>query len=100
PDRKNGTRVPAIAADDVDPPRVLQEDVGEAAQRLVAGPVAELVIHRLEAIQVHQHHRDRVVEAPGARDFLLEWEEKEAAIVKAGDLVLEREFLELRAARL
>jgi hypothetical protein len=43
--------VPAIAADDVDAAGMAHEDLRHAPERLVARGVAEIVVHRLEAVR-------------------------------------------------
>ena len=54
------------AADVLLAQRVAQRDRDEP-QRVVAGEVAELVVDRLEAVEVHQHEREGVVVAPRTR---------------------------------
>jgi hypothetical protein len=70
------------------------EDLRHAPERLVARGVAEIVVHRLEAVEVEEHHRHGVIEAAIAGDLLLEADGEEAAVVEAGDLVLEGELLQ------
>src|SRR6266536_119647 len=67
--------------------RALQA-VGEAAQDLVAGLVAELVVDRLEAIEVEDQHRQPAAPAPGAAHRLVEAVVEEAAVGKAGEGVV------------
>ena len=61
--QQHGELVAALAGDHVDAARVLEEQVRHHAQGVVAHPVAELVVDCLEAVEVEQHHRHRMVEA-------------------------------------
>src|SRR5262245_2627768 len=99
-DEQHGELVAAVAADHVDAAGGLEEDVGDAPERLVARGVTELVVDLLQTVQVEQDHRDRVVESAVARDLLREPDGEEAAIVEPGDLVPERVLLEPRIAGL
>ena len=92
--QQHGELVPAVAGHHVDAARVLHEDLGDLAQRVVAHGVAELVVDGLEAVEVQQDDRHRVVEASIARQLFLEPQREEAPVVEAGHLVLERRFLE------
>ena len=67
--RDHGELVAALAAADVLlAQRVAQRDRDEP-QRVVAGEVAELVVDRLEAVEVEQHEREGILVAPRARDL-------------------------------
>src|SRR2546426_897659 len=70
---------PAVAGHDVDTPRVLDQNLRDLPQRLVADGVAQVVVDRLEPVEIHEDHRDRVVEAPMALHLLLEPDREEAA---------------------
>src|SRR2546427_1424116 len=70
-DEKDRELVTAVAGDDIDPARVLHEDLRDLTQGFVTDRVAELVVDALEAIEVEEHDRHGVVEAPEARDLLL-----------------------------
>ena len=61
--QEDGELVAAVAADDVDAARVPQENLRHAPKRLVARSVPELVVDRLEGVEIEQHDRDGVVEA-------------------------------------
>src|SRR5204862_64082 len=87
--------VAAVAGDDVDPARLFHEDLGDLAQGLVADRVAELVVDALEAVEIEEHDRHGVVEAPEAGDLLLEAQGEEAPVVEPGHVVTERGLLEL-----
>src|SRR5262245_3853175 len=65
-DQQDGELVAAVAGDDVDPARVLHEDLTDVAQGLVADRVAELVVDALEAVEIEHHDGDRVIEPPEA----------------------------------
>ena len=93
-DQQHHEFVPAVARDDVDAAGVLQQDLGDVAQDLVARRVPQAVVDVLEAVQVEQHDRDRVVEPAVAADLLFEPDREEAAIVEPGHVVLERELLQ------
>src|SRR6476619_4660871 len=51
-----------IASHAVDLPRLLFQDARELFQNRVAGLMAVGVVHTLEAIQITEHHRDRLLE--------------------------------------
>ena len=51
-----------IATNAVDLPRFLFQDPGELLQYRIARLMAVGVVHTLEAIQITQHHRDRLLE--------------------------------------
>src|SRR5262249_62182804 len=80
-------------ADDVDTPRVLEEQLRHLTQRRVPHRVAEVVVDLFEAVQIEEDQGHRVVEAPVACYFLFETDREEAAVVKPGHLVLEGDFL-------
>src|SRR2546428_613153 len=71
---------PAVAGHDVDTPRVLDQNLRDLPQRLVADGVAQVVVDRLEPVEIHEDHRDRVVEAPMALHLLLEPDREEEAV--------------------
>ena len=75
---------------------MLEEELGNVPQRLVAGRMAHLVVDVLEAVQVQEHDRHGMVEAAVAADLLLEPDREEAAVVEPGHLVLEGELLQPR----
>ena len=60
---QDGELVPAVAADDVDAAGMAHENLRHAPERLVARGVAEIVVHRFEAVEVEEHHRHGVIEA-------------------------------------
>ena len=97
---KDGELVAAVAADDVDAARMLEEKLGHTAQCLVARPVTELVVDALEAVEIEEDQGDGVIEAPVARDLFLEPDGEEAAIVEVRHFVLERGLAELGVRRL
>ena len=94
--QEDGELVAAVAADHVDTARVREEKLADAAERLVAHRVAQLVVDRLEAVEVEQSDRHRVVEAAVAGNLLLETDGEEAAVVQPRHLVLEGHLLEPR----
>src|SRR5262249_54480480 len=87
-------------ADDVDTPRVLEEQLRHLTQRRVPHRVAEVVVDLFEAVQIEEDQGHRVVEAPVACYFLFETDREEAAVVEAGHLVLGGDFLEAGGGRL
>src|SRR3989442_2123913 len=84
-DEEHHELVPAVAGHDVDTPRVLDQNLRDLPQRLVADGVAQVVVDRLEPVEIHEDHRDRVVEAPMALHLLLDPDREEAAVVTTGD---------------
>jgi hypothetical protein len=61
--------------------------------------VAQLVVDRLESVDIEHHHGQRLVEAAVAGHLVLEPRREEAPVVEARDLVRERELLEPGIAR-
>jgi len=78
--QEDGELVAAIAADDVDAARMPEQDLGHPRSVLVARGMAQVVVDGLEAVEIEEHHRHRVVEPTIARDFLLEADGEEAAL--------------------
>jgi hypothetical protein len=99
-DQEDGELVATVAADHVDAARVLEENLADAAESLVARRVAQRVVDGLEAVEIEQHDGHRVLEAAVAGDLLLEPNGEEAAIVQPRHLVLERDLLEPRVGGL
>src|SRR5947208_12938054 len=73
---------------------IFHEDLRDFTQGLVADRVAELVVDALEAVEVEEHDRHGVAEAPEARDLLLEAQGEEASVVEPGHVVTERGLFE------
>src|SRR4030095_7895623 len=92
--------VAAPTADDVDAPRVLQEEVRHHAEGVIPGPMTQLVVDALEPVEVEQDDGQRMVETAEARGLFLEAGGEEPPGVEAGDVVLEGEFLEARVREL
>ena len=66
---QNHEFVAAVARDDIRAAAILLEDVADALQNHVAFEVAVKIVHELEAVEVHQHQRERPVGARGAFPF-------------------------------
>jgi hypothetical protein len=84
-EEQQGELVAAEADDEVVGPDVAPHAVADRHQQLVAGGVAQRVVHRLEVVQVDQHHRHRL--AAGQR--LLQPFAEQSAVAQAGDRVVE-----------
>src|SRR5881396_1427883 len=89
-DEKDRERSSAVAGDDIDPARGPHEDLRDLTQGFVTDRAATLVVDALEAVEVEEHDRHGVVEAPEARDLLLETQGEEAPVVEPGHVVTER----------
>ena len=72
----------------------------ELAQELIAVVVAERVVDLLEAVEVQEHHRERLIRLAGVIDPLGEPHPETLAIGKAGQLVGPGDPLELLASAL
>src|SRR5687768_6164904 len=79
--------VAAVAGDDVGRAHVRADRPRQAAQMLVAGLVAEPVVHQLQGIAVDEDERELVSVAHRARDLLLEARVEIARVEEAGELV-------------
>ncbi len=66
------------------------EALGHGPQQLVAGVVAQAVVHLLEAVEVHEQHRQRRPGALGARHGLVEPVAEQGAVRQGGEAVVER----------
>ncbi len=65
--REDRKLIAAHPRDDAVGPDALDQTRAQFAQQLVAVVVAERVVDLLEAVQVQQHHRKRLLSAAGAR---------------------------------
>lgn len=86
----------AEAPGQVHPARGAGEDVGEDAERLVSGLMAEAVVERLEAVQVEQHHRKQPT-ALRRGELVLQEDPGVAAVGEVGEDVGEGHVLHLVA---
>ena len=93
--------VAAEAGDGVLAADARAESPAHRGQELVAGLVAEPVVHQLEAVEVDEEHRDHgVVVAVGeAGERVLEPVLHEGAVGQPGERVVQREVSELLGAR-
>ena len=89
-----------IPTDAIDLSRLLFQDPGELLQHGVAGLMAVGVVHTLEAIQITQHHRHRLVQAARMAERLLQALLDVASIIEAGQRIglrhLEQLSIDLR----
>src|SRR5581483_2238293 len=93
---EHGELVAAQARGDVGAAHGFRKALGHGAKELVAVVVAEGVVHFLEAVEVDEKHRERLLLAPGELDLpggeLLE----EHAVREAGEAVVVRAMLRVR----
>ncbi|MEA2182086.1 MAG: hypothetical protein QOF69_1271 [Solirubrobacteraceae bacterium] len=61
--------------------------VGDVAQQLISGAVAQRVVCRLEVVDVDERERERLLGAPGAVDFACELHQARVPVIGAGELV-------------
>ena len=80
--------VPALAGDDVAGANRPEQPLCHLDQELVAGAVAERVVHELEVVEVDVEHRDAVPGRSRARQSDLEVLREEVAVRKAGQRVV------------
>ena len=71
-------------------------DLGELLEHLVAGLGGRAVVHVLEVVDVPDDERERLTEAAGSADLLLERGLAEPAVREAGEGVDERLALTVR----
>ena len=69
---------------------------GRLAQQVVAGAVAEGVVHHLEPVQVQEEHPDQPVVSGRPVEGVLEAVQEEGTVGEPRQLVVEGPFLELR----
>ena len=76
------------------------DDLGEAApslpEQVVAGTVAQRIVHHLEPVEVQEQHTDHPALASRTVQGVLEAVEKQRPVGQARQLVVVRPFLELR----
>ena len=85
--------VAAVARHHVGAAAVLFEDVTHALEDDVALEVAVKIVHEFEAVEVHQHQRERAVRARRALPFGRERFHEEAMCLDAGQAVGDGLFL-------
>ena len=83
--------VPTLPRDQVRLARASAEPLGELLQELVAGVVAERVVHELEVVEVEVEHADAEVVPARPGDRRLEHLLEERPVRQAGELVVVRE---------
>ena len=93
-DHQHGELVAAEAGHGVDRARRALQAMGDDAQQLVAGGVAEAVVHDLEAVEVEQHHRHPVDADAGAVEGPLQPVHEVRPVAQAGELVVAGRVLE------
>src|SRR5215218_5324661 len=85
--QQQGELLAPPTAGEVDLADARVERGGEDLQHVVAGGVSPAVIDPLEVVDVREHDRERLAEALGTREFLLERGGAEPAIRQAGEPV-------------
>ena len=80
--------VAAEPGDGVALPHTAGEPLGHVDQHRVAGGVAEAVVDRLEAVQVHEEQRDPGAAAPGHLQRVLDPVEQQSAVRQVGEEVV------------
>src|SRR5438132_14044001 len=86
-DQENRELVATVAPDYVDTARMLEEQLADAAQRLVTHRVTVLVVDGRETVEVEQHHGPRSLEAAISGDLLLDAYVGAAALEKPRHLL-------------
>ena len=95
-----GTRRRAEARDHVGLARAHAEALRQLDQQLVAGVVAQRVVHELEVVQVQEQDADAEVEPAGTRERALEHLLEQRTVRQTGQLVVVREERDLLLGRL
>ncbi len=83
------------AGDDVGGAHPLAQDLGDLADQVVAGLVAEPVVDLLEAVDVDDHHRALAAVAGGEGDVTVELGAEAAAVQQPGERVVVGEVAQL-----
>ena len=74
--------------------------MGDLDQQTVADLMTELVVDRLEAVEIQVAHGEHLADPARARDGLLQTIGEQASIGHAGQLVVMRDVIEFRFVRL
>ncbi len=77
-----------------------RSDLGDLADQVVAGMVAERVVDRLQPVDVDDHHRALAAVAGGEGDVLVELGAEAAAVEQPGERVVVGEIAQLGLGRL
>ncbi len=85
--RDDGELVAALAAADVLLAERLAQRGGDVPERVVACQMAELVVDRLEAVEVEQHEREGIVVAARAGDLGGKLAREHSVVAESGQLV-------------
>ena len=86
----------AVASEEVGRPDVVDDDVGDLSKHGVTAVVAEGVVDRLEAIDVDERHRERLVVARRALDLGEQHRQQRLAVRDAGEPIVRGPGLELQ----
>ena len=81
---------PPVRAIESAGPAVAEQHLPGTHERLVAGPVAEAVVHRLEVVEVADHHAQRLARAQRALDLGVQLAVEREPVLEAGQGVGER----------
>ena len=87
-DRDHGELVAPVAADDVLAPQHARQPMGDTLEHRVADLVAEVVVDRLEAIQVQQDQGECPAVAARASELALDGAPEQPVVAQAGERIL------------
>src|SRR5437660_3602264 len=86
--------VAAVSSHDRVAPRLARQELHDLLEHVVAGAVAPAIVDGLEAVEVEQDERQRLLVAGGAAHLFVEPQHQIAPVIAVRQRILERELLE------